>query len=201
MIGADHFNRDHKKGFEFLQGACLLREKLDRQSVACFFRNTAALDKILFGDFLGNHDEFLVQVLHEFAGTFDFQDMNLDSALRHLDTFQLLGESQKIHGVLESQADRYYNKSPQILVNKDVAFTLSSSLIVLDTDHHNAQVKKKMTEEDFIHNNRDINEAHVASDVTDDSEMSSEPRQGKLLRNSLSSAPSNPLVLLGDLLA
>jgi brefeldin A-resistance guanine nucleotide exchange factor 1 len=37
MIGADHFNRDPKKGLEFLQGTHLLPEKLDPQSVACFF--------------------------------------------------------------------------------------------------------------------------------------------------------------------
>ncbi|CAI9767979.1 unnamed protein product [Fraxinus pennsylvanica] len=158
MIGADHFNRDPKKGLEFLQGTHLLPEKLDPQSVACFFRYTAGLDKNLVGDFLGNHDEFCVQVLHEFAGTFDFQDMNLDTALRlFLETFRLPGESQKIQRVLEAFAERYYEQSPQILANKDVAFVLSYSLIMLNTDQHNAQVKKKMTEEDFIRNNRDIN--------------------------------------------
>ena len=38
MIGADHFNRDPKKGLEFLQGIRLLPAKLDPKSVACFFR-------------------------------------------------------------------------------------------------------------------------------------------------------------------
>ncbi|GAB4829103.1 hypothetical protein Ancab_018766 [Ancistrocladus abbreviatus] len=158
MIGADHFNRDPKKGLEFLQGTHLLPEKLDPQSVACFFRYTAGLDKNLVGDFLGNHDEFCVQVLHEFAGTFDFQDMNLDTALRlFLETFRLPGESQKIQRVLEAFSERYYEQSPQILVNKDAALLLSYSLIMLNTDQHNVQVKKKMTEEDFIRNNRLIN--------------------------------------------
>ncbi|KAL6562493.1 hypothetical protein OROGR_003500 [Orobanche gracilis] len=158
MIGADHFNRDPKKGLEFLQGTHLLPEKLDPQSVACFFRYTAGLDKNLVGDFLGNHDEFCVQVLHEFAGTFDFQDMNLDTALRlFLETFRLPGESQKIQRVLEAFSGRYYEQSPQILANKDAALLLSYSLIMLNTDQHNVQVKKKMTEEDFIRNNRHIN--------------------------------------------
>lgn len=158
MIGADHFNRDPKKGLEFLQGTHLLPDKLDPQSVACFFRYTAGLDKNLVGDFLGNHDEFCVQVLHEFAGTFDFQDMNLDTALRlFLETFRLPGESQKIQRVLEAFSERYYEQSPQILVNKDAALLLSYSLIMLNTDQHNVQVKKKMTEEDFIRNNRHIN--------------------------------------------
>ncbi|KAF8399528.1 hypothetical protein HHK36_015395 [Tetracentron sinense] len=158
MIGADHFNRDPKKGLEFLQGTHLLPDKLDPQSVACFFRYTAGLDKNLVGDFLGNHDDFCVQVLHEFAGTFDFQDMNLDTALRlFLETFRLPGESQKIQRVLEAFSERYYEQSPQILVNKDAALLLSYSIIMLNTDQHNVQVKKKMTEEDFIRNNRHIN--------------------------------------------
>ncbi|KAH7537156.1 ARF guanine-nucleotide exchange factor GNOM [Ziziphus jujuba] len=158
MIGADHFNRDPKKGLEFLQGTHLLPDKLDPQSVACFFRYTSGLDKNLVGDFLGNHDEFCVQVLHEFAGTFDFQDMNLDTALRlFLETFRLPGESQKIQRVLEAFSERYYEQSPHILVNKDAALLLSYSLIMLNTDQHNVQVKKKMTEEDFIRNNRHIN--------------------------------------------
>ncbi|GAV81216.1 Sec7 domain-containing protein/Sec7_N domain-containing protein [Cephalotus follicularis] len=158
MIGADHFNRDPKKGLEFLQVTHLLPDKLDPQSVACFFRYTAGLDKNLVGDFLGNHDEFCVQVLHEFAGTFDFQDMNLDTALRlFLETFRLPGESQKIQRVLEAFSERYYEQSPQILAHKDAALLLSYSLIMLNTDQHNVQVKKKMTEEDFIRNNRLIN--------------------------------------------
>ncbi|KAG7985328.1 hypothetical protein I3843_03G020100 [Carya illinoinensis] len=130
MVGADHFNRDPKKGLD----------------VACFLRYTTGLDKNLVGDFLGNHDEFCVQVLPDFAWTFDFQYMNLDTALRlFLGTFKLPGESQKIQ------------RSPHILINKDAALVLSYSLIMLNTDQHNAQVKKKMTDEDFIRNNRKIN--------------------------------------------
>ncbi|KAG9133160.1 hypothetical protein Leryth_024862 [Lithospermum erythrorhizon] len=158
MIGADHFNRDPKKGLEFLQGTHLLPEKLDPQSVACFFRFTAGLDKNLVGDFLGNHDDFCVQVLNEFAGTFDFQDMNLDTALRlFLETFRLPGESQKIQRVLEAFSERYYEQTPHIFANKDASLLLSYSIIMLNTDQHNVQVKKKMTEEDFIRNNRHIN--------------------------------------------
>ncbi|GAB2234244.1 hypothetical protein Droror1_Dr00003488 [Drosera rotundifolia] len=158
MIGADHFNRDPKKGLEFLQGTHLLPEKLDPQSVACFFRYTAGLDKNLVGDFLGNHDEFCVQVLYEFTKTFDFQDMNMDTALRlFVDTFRLPGEAQKIQRVIEAFAERFYEQSPHILADKDAAFLLAYSIIMLNTDLHNAQVKKKMTEEEFIRNSRCVN--------------------------------------------
>ncbi|PON37290.1 Armadillo-type fold containing protein [Parasponia andersonii] len=157
-IGADHFNRDPIKGFEFLQGMHLLPDELDPQSVAFFFRYTPGLDKNLVGDYLGNHDKFCVQVLHEFASSFDFSGMNLDTALRlFLGTFRLPGESQKIQRVLEAFAERYYEQSPHIFFNKDATLLLSYSLIMLNTDQHNVQVKKKMTEEDFIRNNRRIN--------------------------------------------
>ncbi|KAL7141011.1 hypothetical protein ABFS83_08G025900 [Erythranthe nasuta] len=158
MTGVDHFNRDPKKGLEFLQGLHLLPDKLDPRSVACVFRYTMGLDKNLIGDFLGGHDEFSVLVLHEFSRTFDFQDMNLDTALRiFLETFRLPGESQKIQRVVEAFAESYFEQSSDILVNKDAALLLSYSLILLNTDQHNSQVKKKMSEEDFIRNNRNIN--------------------------------------------
>ncbi|CAN8273142.1 unnamed protein product [Cochlearia groenlandica] len=158
MLGADHFNRDPKKGLQHLQGLHLLPEELDPKSVACFFRYTCGVDKNLIGDYLGNHDQFCVQVLHEFAKTFDFQNMNLDTALRlFVGTFKLPGESQKIQRVLEAFSERYYEQSPQILIDKDAALLLSYSIILLNTDHHNTQVKKKMTEKDFIRNNRCIN--------------------------------------------
>ncbi|KAI3961534.1 hypothetical protein MKX01_001270 [Papaver californicum] len=158
MMGVDHFNRDPKKGLEFLQRTHLLPTELDPQSVALFFRYTLGLDKNIVGDFLGSHEEFWVQVLQEFARSFNFQDMNLDIALRlFLESFRLPGESQKIQRVLEAFSERFYEQSPQILANKDAALVLSYSIILLNTDQHNVRVKKKMTVEDFVRNNRRIN--------------------------------------------
>eukprot|EP00250_Pteridium_aquilinum_P019517 c24462_g1_i2 orf=823-4416(-) len=158
MIGVDHFNKDLKKGFEFLQRIHLLPETLDPSSVAWFFRSTTGLDKIILGDFLGDPDEFALQVLEEFTRTFDFQDMSLDVAMRiFLETFRLPGEAQKIHRIMEAFAARYHEQCPQVLADKDAAFLLAYSLILLNTDQHNSQVKKKMSEEAFIRNNRSIN--------------------------------------------
>ncbi|MCO5614571.1 hypothetical protein L7F22_068854 [Adiantum nelumboides] len=158
MLGVDHCNRDIKKGFEYLQGIHLLPEKLDPSNVACFFRFTPGLDKTVVGDFLGDPDEFALQVLEEFTRSFDFRGMSLDVAMRiFLETFRLPGEAQKIHRVLEAFAARYHEQSPQVLADKDAAFLLAYSVILLNTDQHNSQVKKKMSEEDFIRNNRGIN--------------------------------------------
>ncbi|KAL8240710.1 hypothetical protein R6Q59_014065 [Mikania micrantha] len=158
MVGADHFNRDPKKGLQLLQGMRILPDALDPVSVACFLRYTIGLDKNIIGDYLGNHDPFCVDVLQEFAQMFDFREMNIDTALRvFLETFRLPGESQKIQRVVEAFSERYYQQSPDILANKDAALLLSYSIILLNTDQHNKQVKRKMTEDDFIRNNRRIN--------------------------------------------
>ncbi|KAJ3675642.1 hypothetical protein LUZ60_004684 [Juncus effusus] len=158
MIAVDNFNKDPKKGFEFLQSVNLLPKNLEPNSIALFLRYTPGLDKTLIGDYLGHHDEFCIKVLNEFAKTFDFKGMNLDTALRlFLETFRLPGESQKIQRVLEAFSERYYEQTPHIFANMDTALVLSYSLIMLNTDQHNFRVKNKMTEEDFIRNNRRIN--------------------------------------------
>ena len=47
MLAADHFNRDSKKGLEFLQGMRLLPPVLDPKSVACFIRYIALSERLL----------------------------------------------------------------------------------------------------------------------------------------------------------
>lgn len=159
MVAANHYNRDDKKGIDFLKIANLVPNPPDPKSFAYFFRYTPGLDKNSIGDFLGDPDEFNIQVLRELTGTFDFGRVLLDTALRsYLETFRLPGESQKIHRIIEAFADQFYEQnSGDIFASKDAVLILSYSLIMLNTDQHNPQVKKKMTEEDFIRNNRAIN--------------------------------------------
>ncbi|RWR83030.1 ARF guanine-nucleotide exchange factor GNL2 [Cinnamomum micranthum f. kanehirae] len=159
MIAADHFNRDVKKGLEFLKLSHLVSEPPDPKSYAYFFRYTPGLDKNMIGDFLGDPDEFNLRVLKDFSETFEFSGVILDTALRtFLETFRLPGESQKIQRILEAFSERFYEQqSSEMFVSKDAVFILCYSLIMLNTDQHNAQVKKKMTEDEFIRNNRAIN--------------------------------------------
>ncbi|XP_050216761.1 ARF guanine-nucleotide exchange factor GNL2 [Mercurialis annua] len=159
LIAGDHFNRDEKKGLEYLRLCQLVSDPPDPKSIAIFFRYTPGLDKPLIGDYLGDPDEFHMQVLKEFTETFKFSGMILDTALRtYLATFRLPGESQKIQRILEAFSERFYDQqSSDIFASKDAVFILCYSLIMLNTDQHNPQVKKKMTEEEFIRNNRAIN--------------------------------------------
>ncbi|CAI5471145.1 unnamed protein product [Closterium sp. Yama58-4] len=161
LIGVEHFNRDSKKGLQFLQASALLPSQPDARAVACFLRFTPGLNKTLVGDLLGGHEEFHVRVLGEFAKLFDFEGMALDAALRtFLEGFRLPGEAQKISRVLEAFAERYYAQAPAAygFANHDVAYVLSYSVIMLNTDLYNGQVRRKMTEEEFIRNNRKIND-------------------------------------------
>ncbi|XP_028804972.1 ARF guanine-nucleotide exchange factor GNL2-like [Neltuma alba] len=160
LIAGNHYIRDDKKGLEYLKHSQLISDPPDPKAFAFFFRYTPGLDKNLIGEYLGDPDDFHLQVLREFAATFYFTGMALDTALRfYLETFRLPGESQKIQRVLEAFSERFYDQqSADIFASKDTVLILSYSLIMLNTDQHNPQVKKKMTEEDFIKNNRAINE-------------------------------------------
>ncbi|XP_057976133.1 ARF guanine-nucleotide exchange factor GNL2-like [Malania oleifera] len=159
MIAGNHFNLDVKKGLEYLKASHLVSDPADPKVLAFFFRNTPRLDKNMIGDYLGDPAGFNIQVLKEFTETFDFSGMILDTALRtFLETFRLPGESQKIQRILEAFSDKFYVQQPsQLFVSKDAVFIFCYSLIMLNTDLHNPQVKKKMTEEEFIRNNRAIN--------------------------------------------
>ena len=84
--------------------------------------------------------------------------MTLDRALRSfLDGFKLPGEAQKISRILEVFAAWYYSANPEAVADADSAYVLSYSIIMLNTDQHNPQVKRKMTLEQFIRNNRGTN--------------------------------------------
>lgn len=159
MVAASHYNRDDKKGLEYLKLSRLVPTPPDPKSMACFFRYTPGLDKSKIGEYLGDPDEFNLSVLAQFTKTFDFSGSLLDIGLRtYLETFRLPGESQKIHRVLEAFSEQFFEQqSNEIFVSKDAVFILCYSLIMLNTDQHNPQVKKKMTEEEFIKNNRAIN--------------------------------------------
>lgn len=158
LSAAEHFNRSYKKGFAFMQEIKLLPDPLEPLAVAKFLKYAPALDKEVVGDYLGEPAEFVINVLDEYTKLFDFRDVTLDRALRSfLSGFKLPGEAQKISRILECFAARYYEANPDSVADADSAYVLSYSIIMLNTDQHNAQVKKKMTLEQFIRNNRGTN--------------------------------------------
>ncbi len=65
QTAADHFNRDVKKGVQFLQSVGLLSEPVRAEEMAWFLRNSIGLDLRVIGDYLGERDDFNQAVLHK----------------------------------------------------------------------------------------------------------------------------------------
>lgn len=74
-----------------------------------------------------------------------------------LESFRVPGESQIISRVLECFARHYCSQVKEPFANADAAEILSYSVVMLNVDQHNPEVKHRMTENDFVRNNRGIN--------------------------------------------
>lgn len=151
------FNKKAKKGLEYLQNIGRLGKT--HEEIAEFLRNTPGLDKTIIGDYLGERDEPMLKVMHAYVDAMDFASLTLDDAIRKfLEGFRLPGESQKIDRLMEKFAERYHKHNPTVYKSADTAYVLAFSVIMLNTDAHNPQVKNKMTKEGFIRNNRGIDD-------------------------------------------
>ncbi|KAF5835546.1 hypothetical protein DUNSADRAFT_7245 [Dunaliella salina] len=157
--GVALFNAKPKKGLELLQEEGMLGRGVN--DVAMFLLKTKDLDKTTIGSYLGEREDFNIKVMHAFIDALDFQNMEFDMAIRtFLAGFRLPGEAQKIDRLMEKFAERYLKCNPNSFKSADVAYVLAYSVIMLNTDLHNPQVKKKMTKEGFLKNNRGINDGH-----------------------------------------
>ncbi|PSC74405.1 ARF guanine-nucleotide exchange factor GNOM isoform B [Micractinium conductrix] len=157
---ADHFNREQKRGFQYLQSVKLLPAPLEPTVLARFLRCCPGLAKNGIGEILGEREAFYEQVREAFMHTFDFIGMDFDAALRmFMDSFRPPGEGQKIDRIMQVFGKRYFEQMPSMgLKSADAAYVLAFSVIMLNTDLHNTQNKKKMSLEDFARINRSTNE-------------------------------------------
>ncbi|PRW57821.1 ARF guanine-nucleotide exchange factor GNOM-like [Chlorella sorokiniana] len=157
---AEHFNRDSKKGFQYLQSLKLLPRELDAPTLARFLRACPGLAKPAIGEILGERDAFYEDVRAAYMQTFDFTGLDFDLALRlFMDAFRPPGEGQKIDRIMQAFGKRYYEVMPSMgLKSTDAAYVLAFSVIMLNTDLHNTQNKKKMSLDDFARINRSTNE-------------------------------------------
>jgi len=59
------------------------------------------------GDYLGQHEEFPLAVMHSYVDSMKFSGMKFDTAIREfLKGFRLPGEAQKIDRIMEKFAER-----------------------------------------------------------------------------------------------
>lgn len=106
-------------------------------------------------------DDANVATMHAFVDMLEFSEMPFTGALRmYLQSFRLPGEAQKIDRFMLKFAERYMGGNPgTIFANADTAYILAFSVIMLNTDAHNKNLKqKRMTKTEFVKNNRGIND-------------------------------------------
>ncbi|KAG6499169.1 hypothetical protein ZIOFF_038925 [Zingiber officinale] len=151
------FNRKPKKGIEFLINARKVGDS--PEEIAVFLKSESGLNKTLIGDYLGEREDLSLKVMHAYVDSFEFHGMEFDEAIRcFLQGFRLPGEAQKIDRIMEKFAECYCKCNPKAFTSADTAYVLAYSVILLNTDAHNPMVKNKMSPDDFIRNNRGIND-------------------------------------------
>lgn len=174
------FNLKSSRGIEFLVDCGLMSDPITPLQVATFLRHgiVVGLDKAAVGSYLGEagkvsssapvweRDWFHKDCLDAYCGLFSFQDQSLLDSLRmFLAAFRLPGEAQQIDrilqafankcGVLCQEASALLSTDPKRA--SDAAYLLSFSIIMLNTDQHNTNIRadRKMKVDDFVKNNTD----------------------------------------------
>ncbi|PWA58406.1 sec7 domain-containing protein [Artemisia annua] len=146
------FNRHPERGIGFLTANRLVENT--PTSVAQFLRNTSTLDKAMVGDYLGQHAEFSLAVMHAYVDSMNFSGMKFHTAIREfLKGFRLPGEAQKIDRIMEKFAERYCSENPGLFQSADTAYVLAYAVIMLNTDAHNPMVWPKMSKSNFVRMN------------------------------------------------
>ena len=130
------------------------------ETIAAFIAQNDRLDKAMIGEYLGEGEPENVAIMHAFVNIMDFSKRRFVDALRQfLQSFRLPGEAQKIDRFMLKFAERYITGNPNAFANADTAYVLAYSVIMLNTDQHSSKLRgARMTPEDFIKNNRGIND-------------------------------------------
>lgn len=173
------FTEDADVCFLELQKLGLLSKPLRAVDVANFLRNVGHLNKEAIGAYIGALGKesskewctvsFHQEVLLKYVDTFNLQGQTALGALRvFLSAFRLPGEAQQIDRILVAFSEhchKYCRESRDgLLENAEVTYLLMFSIIMLNTDRHNPNIKpeRKMTMEQFIRTNtnygKDVNQ-------------------------------------------
>ncbi|AET37598.1 Arf family guanine nucleotide exchange factor GEA2 Ecym_1365 [Eremothecium cymbalariae DBVPG len=167
----EEFNKKPSLGITSLIEKGFIKSSSEDDIAAFLFENNGRLNKKTIGEYLANPAK--ISLLKKFIDLFDFKDLRVDEAIRILLTkFRLPGEAQQIERVVESFSAKYvdsqdYSKeipengkatgTSEVQPDADSVFILSYSIIMLNTDLHNPQVKKHMTLDDYTYNLKGCN--------------------------------------------
>ena len=166
------FSERPELGFDYLQTHGLLTKPLTPNSVAKFLRISPRLSIEKIGAYLGElgtknarHEsasvEFHKQVLSDYIKSFEFTGQSLLDAVRiFLSAFLLPKEAQQIDRIFVAFAEHCHQSCAEcvsgVLQNSDVTYLMTISIIMLNTDRHNANIPphKKMTLQKFVQVNK-----------------------------------------------
>lgn len=153
------FNFKPKRGIKMFLQEGFIRSS-SPEDIAGFLLRNERLDKAMIGEYLGEGEPENIAIMHAFVDMMDFSKRRfVDSLRQFLQHFRLPGEAQKIDRFMLKFAERYVTHNPNAFANADTAYVLAYSVILLNTDQHSTKFKgRRMTKEDFIKNNRGIND-------------------------------------------
>ncbi|KAM5354199.1 hypothetical protein ACJ41O_000849 [Fusarium nematophilum] len=161
----DQFNFKPKKGIKLLLRDGFIASD-SPHDIAEFLLKEDKLDKAQIGEYLGEGEQKNIDTMHAFVDCMEFTKKRFVDALRQfLQSFRLPGEAQKIDRFMLKFAERYVLGNPNAFANADTAYVLAYSVILLNTDLHSVKIAKRMSKEEFIKNNRGINDN---ADLPDD---------------------------------
>ena len=157
--GIRQFNFKPKRGIKTLLNDGFIKNDTP-EDIATFLLQNDRLDKAMIGEYLGEGEPQNVAIMHAFVDSMEFAKRRFVDALRQfLQAFRLPGEAQKIDRFMLKFAERYITGNPNAFANADTAYVLAYSVILLNTDLHSTKMKgRRMTKEDFVKNNRGIND-------------------------------------------
>ena len=158
LEGIRKFNFKPKRGIDDLVKNGFIRSR-EPADIARFLLYADGLSKAQIGEFLGEGTPESNAIMHAFVDMMNFEGLGFTDALRRfLQAFRLPGESQKIDRYMLKFAERFVHGNPNAFANADTAYVFAYSVIMLNTDAHNPQVKHRMTFKDFVKNNSGIDD-------------------------------------------
>ncbi|RMZ82313.1 hypothetical protein DV738_g1725, partial [Chaetothyriales sp. CBS 135597] len=112
-------------------------------------------------------DDFSKTVLRKYMRGFSYFGESIDLAIRKmLMEVELPKETQQIDRLLTGFADRYYECNPGIFTSTEETAFVAFSILLLHSDAHNKNNKRKMTKQDYFKNTQQ-GPVQVSSDILD----------------------------------
>jgi brefeldin A-resistance guanine nucleotide exchange factor 1 len=162
MEVAESFNGNFKHGIQKMRSAGLMGTSRiadeEGKLVANFLHEYSNwLSKSEIGKTIRNNGEFHERTLFHYMYGIDMHGLTVDEALRYMiQKFELTGEAQQVERQILQFADVYYASNPDHahLKSSESVFMCAVSIIMLNTDLHNPQMKErnKMSLTQFINN-------------------------------------------------